>query len=383
MRRSSRGAVDVNKRGKRRRLEREVAQLAQVAQAHPTAPHSAQGTQVAAQHQTVQHPANLPRPEVCADDALAVFSAALSNALEKLLGRPPTPEDRIFHFDPERQRASLELPSLRPPQQLSCATEMDEDVEFSDLTKSEQVTLQQSVEHKISKLMLKELESEGLLTFDSSQPPLHAWVPGKDQQRIALIPRVLRRAKTVPPRVTKASTTGVKTGEPVFMRLRKLQDSFASNPPEEYKEQIIFRQSAEEPWYATVVLKGSATQGERLEGAALGQSAQAAREAAVQVLLDRMPRSTVLAPASVVLSRTSGISKKARFARPFTRPWTRPFAPGKWRQGAPIGQAPREAPRLTEAPREASSGHNGHNGHSGRTPPPPPKPKRMQPRMVS
>jgi hypothetical protein len=30
----------------------------------------------------------------------------------------------------------------------------------------------------------------------------------QDQQRIALIPRVLRRAKTVPPRVTKASTTG-------------------------------------------------------------------------------------------------------------------------------------------------------------------------------
>ena len=24
----------------------------------------------------------------------------------------------------------------------------------------------------------QELESEGLLTFDSSQPPLHAWVPG-------------------------------------------------------------------------------------------------------------------------------------------------------------------------------------------------------------
>lgn len=27
----------------------------------------------------------------------------------------------------------------------------------------------------------KELESEGLLTFDTSQPPLHAWVPGKDE----------------------------------------------------------------------------------------------------------------------------------------------------------------------------------------------------------
>eukprot|EP00434_Breviolum_minutum_P003826 symbB.v1.2.003366.t2/scaffold189.1/size277183/3 len=219
-------------------------------------------------------------PEVFADDALTVFSAALGNALQKLLGRPVVAEDRIFHFDPERQRASLELPSLRPPQQLSCAVEMEEDVQFSELTNSEQVTLRQSVEHKISKLMLKELESEGLLTFDTSQPPLHAWVPGKDAQRVALIPRAQRRVKIVPPRVTKASATGVKTGEPVFMRLRKLQDSFAANPPEEYKEQIIFRPSApSEPWYATVLLKSSA--GERLEGSprssdqgAVGQVAQ-------------------------------------------------------------------------------------------------------------
>eukprot|EP00435_Cladocopium_sp_Y103_P039447 s1233_g10.t1 len=386
MRRSSRGAFDARPRGKRRRLEREAPSVAPVAT-----------PQAAPQPANLPRPAQLPRPEVCADDALAVFSAALSNALEKLLGRPPTPEDRIFHFDPERQRASLELPSLRPPQQLSCATEMDEDVEFSDLTKSEQVTLKQS-----------ELESEGLLTFDASQPPLHAWVPGKDQRRIALIPRVLRHAKTVPPRVTKASSAGVKTGEPVFMRLRKLQDSFASNPPEEYKEQIIFRQSAEEPWYATVVLKGSATQGERLEGAALGQSAQAAREAAVQVLLDRMPRSTVLAPAPAAArsrwrqalaqpydqrhmhenqratsSRTSGVFKKARFARPWTRTWTRPWTATAGmvrRQGTPIGQAP-PAARLTEAPREAY--RSASASHSARTPPPPPKPKRMQPRMVS
>eukprot|EP00913_Durusdinium_trenchii_P000574 g530.t1 len=73
------------------------------------------------------------------------------------------------------------------------------------------------------------------------------------------------------------------------MRLRKLQDTFAANPPDEYKEQIIFRQ-ASDPWYATVVLRGSVTGGQRLEGAALGQSAQDAREAALRTLLDQLPR---------------------------------------------------------------------------------------------
>ena len=33
-----------------------------------------------------------------------------------------------------------------------------------------------------SKPERQELESEGLLTFDTSQPPLHAWVPGKDDK---------------------------------------------------------------------------------------------------------------------------------------------------------------------------------------------------------
>ncbi|CAK9013378.1 CWF19-like protein 1-like, partial [Durusdinium trenchii] len=76
-------------------------------------------------------PNNCIGPEVGSEDALTVFFAALNNALQKLLGRPLTSEDRIFHFDPERNRASLELPNLRPPQQLSCAVEMDaEDVQF-------------------------------------------------------------------------------------------------------------------------------------------------------------------------------------------------------------------------------------------------------------
>ena len=63
----------------------------------------------------------------------------------------------------------------------------------------------------------------------------------------------------------------------VFMGILTQETSPQRGPHMEFRKFREFRsrQSAEEPWYATVVLKGSATQGERLEGAALGQSAQA------------------------------------------------------------------------------------------------------------
>ncbi|CAK9065176.1 unnamed protein product, partial [Durusdinium trenchii] len=237
-----------------------------------------------------------------------------------------------------------------------------------DLTRSEQVTLRRSVEHKISKLMLKELESDGFLVFDPTKPPLHAWVPGKGhggRSSVALIPRALRRIKTVPPRVTRAST-GPKTGEPVVMRLRKLQDIFAANPPDEYKEQIIFRQ-ASDPWYATVVLRGSVTGGQRLEGAALGQSAQEAREAALRTLLDQLPRSCF--PPTETPTRPQTAEAKGKVSR-FVRPWSqKPLEPGRI--------------EVTGAKASGRKTHEAHSEEARKTPPPPPKPKRMQPRMVS
>ncbi|CAE7246276.1 unnamed protein product, partial [Symbiodinium natans] len=97
--------------------------------------------------------------EASADDGLAAVRAALDDALCHLLGRRPTADDRLFHFDGDSLKATIELPTLSPPRHLDCLAAVEpvdgQELSYSDLSREEKVSFQKSVEQKISHLMLK------------------------------------------------------------------------------------------------------------------------------------------------------------------------------------------------------------------------------------
>mmetsp|Transcript_44440 Transcript_44440/g.117961 ORF Transcript_44440/g.117961 Transcript_44440/m.117961 type:complete len:541 (-) Transcript_44440:228-1850(-) len=86
----------------------------------------------------------------------------LNTALQKLLGRPTTKADRIFVISPDLGAATLDLPSLDPPLQVSC------DIGPDDCTKPGQFdkVSKKNIEQKLATAALEQLIEEEVLSFD-------------------------------------------------------------------------------------------------------------------------------------------------------------------------------------------------------------------------
>ncbi|CAE7698383.1 ycf45 [Symbiodinium sp. CCMP2456] len=284
------------------------------------------------------------------------------------------------------------LPTLSPPRQLECLAAVEpvdgQELCYGELSRAERASFEKSVEQKISHLMLKELEQ--------AKPP--RWrLKDKALGRVSLVPRALRKGRTIPPRI-RAGAAALR-GPPVFVQLRELQDAFVQHPPDEYREEVIFRPPPASPWHATFILRSQRSGGRRAEGTGEGVSPQAAREAAAAALLQQLPPpfpkpnfkparqvpttvpprpeagpwlAAARPPPRPALPSPEAMSSLSAAIQPqlplqLTRRWIRPLLPGS--QQSP-GQMAQRAIKDEEAGK--------------RTPPPPPKPKRkFRPRIVS
>ncbi|CAE7658165.1 unnamed protein product [Symbiodinium sp. CCMP2592] len=194
-----------------------------------------------------------------ADEELAAVRVALDDVMSHLLGRPPTPEDRVFRFDADSLKATMELPTLSPPRQLECLAAVEpvdgQELSYGELSRTERASFEKSVEQKISHLMLKELEQ--------AKPP--RWrLKDKALGRVSLVPRAQRKGRTIPPRM-RAGAAALR-GPPVFVQLRELQDAFVQHPPDEYREEVIFRPARKHDRKAGPDHGASKTGGEALDG---------------------------------------------------------------------------------------------------------------------
>lgn len=107
----------------------------------------------------------------------------LNTALQKLLGRPTTKADRIFVISPDLGAATLDLPSLDPPLQVSCHIGPD------DCTKPGQFdkVSKKNIEQKLATAALEQLIEEEVLSFDPAATSAAAsYKPGP--QAVSLTP---------------------------------------------------------------------------------------------------------------------------------------------------------------------------------------------------
>ncbi|CAE7729290.1 unnamed protein product [Symbiodinium necroappetens] len=139
--------------------------------------------------------------DASADEELAAVRAALDDVMSHLLGRPPTPEDRVFRFDADSLKATMELPSLSPPRQLECLAAVEpvdgQELSYGELSRAERASFEKSVEQKISHLMLKVGSRTPLILVTSGRQPPTRWTED---------PSTLHRQASPPPAVQKGSS---------------------------------------------------------------------------------------------------------------------------------------------------------------------------------
>lgn len=219
--------------------------------------------------------------EVKADD----FKSQLNTALQRLLGRATTKEDRIFKVSMAAGTGEFTLPNLNPPVNVSCAIDENEETPFLQMSASEKQKVQTYVEHQLASMALSELEASGRLVYDPSQPTINCWqLPQNAGGGHATKKRPL---VANPPPVQQAET---QRTEPPLIGLRRLQESFEHQAPGEYSEHIVCQPGEHSTlmWCSTLALCGPMTNWTRVEGYGESSTRPKAQEQAATHLLSQV-----------------------------------------------------------------------------------------------
>lgn len=215
------------------------------------------------------------------------FKSQLNTALQKLLGRATSKEDRFFKVSILQGTGTCSLPTMNPPVNVSCS--VDETEGYSSMSPNEKHKVHAYVEHQLAHMALQELEAAGRLVYDASQPVINRWQLGPNAK--GGYDAKKRQLPTNPPPAPQHNSAkqvvDTDPSEPPLLRLRRLQDSFELQPPDEYSEHIVCQPGEHGTlvWHSTLTLCGPMTNGTPSEGHGESSSRPKAQEQAAAQLL--------------------------------------------------------------------------------------------------